>query len=203
MSPSNNSLPRRVRVVVACGLLIGFIFFFADLGRHLPNLPAQFHYHICSNASNVAVVKDCNSYPDTSVPRWSDFAYVQYVTNPSYLCNSLMILEALTRHGTKADLLMLYPHEWSVPIGNGSDSPYESRLLAHARDLYGTKLSPIHVKTFVNQDDPTWQDSYTKLFAWNQTQYKRVISLDSDATELDVSTLLKHVCHYLHDAAYG
>jgi alpha-N-acetylglucosamine transferase len=98
-----------------------------------------------------------------------------------------MILEALKRHGTKADLLMLYPQEWSVPAGNGSDSPYESRLLAQARDLYSTKLSPIQVKTFANEDDPTWQDSYTKLFAWNQTQYKRVISLDSDATVLDVS----------------
>ena len=34
--------------------------------------------------------------------RWSDFAYVQYVTNRNYLCNSLMIIEALHRSGTKA-----------------------------------------------------------------------------------------------------
>jgi alpha-N-acetylglucosamine transferase len=187
MSHSNNPLPRRVRIVVVCGVLLGLLFFFASLGRHLPHLPSQLHYHLYHHASNVAAAKECSSFAYASVPRWSDFAYVQYVTNPSYLCNSLMILEALRRHGTKADLVMLYPQQWSVPTGNGSDSSYESRLLAHARDLYGTKLSPIHVKTFVNKGDPTWQDSYTKLFAWNQTQYKRVISLDSDATVFDVS----------------
>lgn len=57
---------------------------------------------------------------------------------------------------------MLCPQEWNVPVGNGSNSLYESRLLAQARDVYGTKLSPIKVKTFMNNDDPTWQDSYTK-----------------------------------------
>ena len=84
---------------------------------------------------------------------------------------------------------MLYPQEWELPTGNGSSSTYEGKLLAQARDMYGAKLSPIQVKTFQNNDDPTWQDSYTKLFAWNQTQYKRVISLDSDATVLDVSIM--------------
>jgi len=30
----------------------------------------------------------------------------------------------------------------------------------------------------------TWSDSYTKLLAFNQTQYDRVLSLDSDSTVL-------------------
>ncbi|KAF2873976.1 nucleotide-diphospho-sugar transferase [Massariosphaeria phaeospora] len=126
--------------------------------------------------------------------RWSDFAYVQYVTNVDYLCNSVMILEALHRTGTKADLLMMYPEEWHLPELGGGDAktesgskdnhptvPTESRLLAQARDLYKAKLAPITVQTFT-RGDPTWQQSYTKLLAFNQTQYKRVISLDSDAT---------------------
>jgi alpha-N-acetylglucosamine transferase len=98
-----------------------------------------------------------------------------------------MIFEALRRHKTKADLLMLYPRDWVVPIDNGTSASYESMLLAQARDRYEAKLRPIEVKTFINEDDTTWQDSYTKLLAWNQTQYKRVISLDSDSTVLNVS----------------
>lgn len=126
--------------------------------------------------------------PDAEVGvNWTDFAYVQYVTNSNYLCNSLMILESLHRHGAKADRIMMYPEEWHVP--EESDGREESRLLAQARDLYQTKLVPIKVQT-IARGDPTWQDSYTKLLAFNQTQYRRVISLDSDATVRAVSDRL-------------
>jgi alpha-N-acetylglucosamine transferase len=104
-----------------------------------------------------------------------------------------MIFDALRRHGTRADLLMLYPEEWEIlEVVLEDDVPptdYEGGLLAQARDEYHAKLNPIQVKTFVNEGDTTWQDSYTRLLAWNQTQYKRVIFLDSDATLLDVRSL--------------
>lgn len=86
-----------------------------------------------------------------------------------------MILEALRRHGTKANLFMLYPQEWNVPVGNGSNSLYKSRLLAQARDVYGTKLSPIKVKTFMNNDDPTWQ-AVTQSVAVDPTQVDNLIT---------------------------
>ena len=35
--------------------------------------------------------------------------------------------------------------------------------------------------------EPTWAESYTKLLAFNQTQYERVLMLDSDATLLKVT----------------
>ena len=117
---------------------------------------------------------------------WSDFAYVQYVTNANYLCSSLMILEALHRSGAKADRIMMFPDSWTVPEDIRADLGTESRLLAQARDLYKTKLIPIKVQSFA-KGDPTWKDSYTKLLAFNQTQYKRLISLDSDAIVRDVS----------------
>lgn len=98
-----------------------------------------------------------------------------------------MIFEALKRFETKADLLMMYPQDWTLPAGTVENGTYEEGLLAKARDLYSVNMVPIRVKTFENEDDPTWQDSYTKLLAFNQTQYKRVISLDSDATLLQVS----------------
>ncbi|KAH7067248.1 glucose N-acetyltransferase [Paraphoma chrysanthemicola] len=125
--------------------------------------------------------------PDPSlIINWNDFAYVQYVTNGNYLCNSLMILEALHRHRTKADRIMMYPEDWKVPgVGEHlTDVSIESRLLAKARDFYGTKLVPVKLQTFA-RGDPKWKDSYTKLLAFNQTQYKRLISLDSDATVRD------------------
>lgn len=36
----------------------------------------------------------------------------------------------------------------------------------------------------LNPQTDTWEESYTKLLAFNQTQYDRVLSLDSDATVL-------------------
>lgn len=113
---------------------------------------------------------------------WSDYAYCQYVTNEAYLCNSLMIFESLVRLKAKADRVMLYPEEWDVD--NNSNA---GKLLVKARDEYGVSLVPIHVQRFAGE--PTWAESFTKLLAFNQTQYKRVLSLDSDATVLQVSTI--------------
>jgi hypothetical protein len=110
---------------------------------------------------------------------WSDFAYCQYVTNEEYLCNSLMIFESLVRLKAKAERLMMYPEEWVV----GDDSTH-GRLLAKARDDYGVRLVPIHVQRLAGET--TWAESFTKLLAFNQTEYKRVLSLDSDATVLQV-----------------
>jgi alpha-N-acetylglucosamine transferase len=99
-----------------------------------------------------------------------------------------MVLEALRKHNTKAELLMLYPQHWAVAEQNDTNAEYESLLLGKARDEYDVKLSPIAVRTYEKQGstDHTWEDSYTKLLAFNQTQYKRVISLDSDATVFNV-----------------
>ena len=110
---------------------------------------------------------------------WSQYAYCQYVTTEEYLCNSVMIFESLVRLKAKAERLMMYPEEWVV----GNDTP-AGRLLAKARDEYEVRLVPIHILHY--NDEPTWADSFTKLLAFNQTEYKRVLSLDSDATVLRV-----------------
>ena len=179
-------------MVAAFLLLAGVLVRYDEHVARLPNQFRQFTKH------NPPFAIDSSPAPipvtDASII-WSDFAYVQYVTNSNYLCNSLMIFEALRRHGTRADLLMLYPQKWKVPKDIlDDDAPptdYEGTLLAQARDQYHAKLNPIQVRTYVNEKDATWQDSYTKLLAWNQTQYKRVISLDSDATLLNVRAYLR------------
>jgi hypothetical protein len=73
---------------------------------------------------------------------WSRFAYVQYVTNSAYLCNSVMLFEILHRLGAKADKLMMYP-SWIDVDGTGSDST----LVRKARDQYVVKLQPIQVQS--------------------------------------------------------
>ncbi|USW55098.1 Putative nucleotide-diphospho-sugar transferase, glucose N-acetyltransferase 1 [Septoria linicola] len=113
----------------------------------------------------------------TDTVDWSQYAYCQYVTNEAYLCNALMIFEALHRLGSKASRVMMYPEDY--PVGGSSRA---ARLLSKARDEYGVVLQPIQLQ--VGSGEETWAASFTKLLAFNQTQYKRVLSLDSDATVL-------------------
>ncbi|KAL2854097.1 nucleotide-diphospho-sugar transferase [Aspergillus pseudodeflectus] len=110
--------------------------------------------------------------PDTITDKvnWSDFAYTQYVTNTNYLCNSVMLFETLDRLKSKADRLI---------FARG----LEGSLLRKARDDYGVKLVPVQVQIREGVEF-TWKESYTKLLVFNQTQYKRVLHLDSDATIL-------------------
>ncbi|THW96499.1 nucleotide-diphospho-sugar transferase [Aureobasidium pullulans] len=72
----------------------------------------------------------------------------------------------------------MYPEQWSAESNTS-----EAGLLRKARHEYNVKLQPVQVKPFEN-DGSTWAESFTKLFAFNQTQYQRVISLNSDATVL-------------------
>jgi len=165
---------RRVRTALIAVALLTVVFIFyrlLDLSPHI---------------RSVGEATPHTPTPDTSSKiQWNHFAYVQYVTNANYLCNSLMILEALHRAGTRADRIIMYPRDWHVSNKDETDASDQSKLLAKARDVYRTKLVPIQVQTFA-KGDPTWKDSYTKLLAFNQTQYKRLISLDSDATVQDV-----------------
>jgi len=73
---------------------------------------------------------------------WSRFAYVQYVTTLPYLCNSVMLFERLHKLGSKADRLLLYPHELS-PDAEGGEG---GALLRKARDAYSAILKPIEVQ---------------------------------------------------------
>ena len=72
---------------------------------------------------------------------WSRFAYAQYATTPSHLCNSVMLFERLHSLQSKADRLLMYPAQ-SSPNGRG----IYGTLLRKARDQYGAKLKPIDVQ---------------------------------------------------------
>ncbi|KAK2625081.1 hypothetical protein QTJ16_005450 [Diplocarpon rosae] len=91
-----------------------------------------------------------------------------------------MLFETLHRLGSKADRLMMYPASMHPDPASPSK---ESQLLLKAQQQFNAKLMPIEIQ-HRSEGDPTWADSYTKLLAFNQTQYERVLSLDSDSTVL-------------------
>ncbi|KAL9099474.1 MAG: hypothetical protein Q9163_005025 [Psora crenata] len=110
---------------------------------------------------------------------WSRYAYSQYATNSAYLCNAVMVFESLSRLGSKAERILFYPQEWDVQISDTSDR--DSQLLVKARDWYHVTLMPVEMG---KADDDAWNGSFAKFRAWGQTQYDRILHLDSDVTVL-------------------
>ena len=84
---------------------------------------------------------------------WSRFAYVQYVTNLDYLCNSLMLFATLEKLGCRSERLLMHPLEWTLydPESGGTLSD-EARLLRLARDKFTVSLQPIHLQSKENDD---------------------------------------------------
>ncbi|KAF2726178.1 glycosyltransferase family 8 protein [Polychaeton citri CBS 116435] len=146
------------------------------VGKYVPNAISNWQEVKPPTLPDESTTDHTASYGSDPID-WSQYAYCQYVTNEDYLCNSLMIFESLTRLGAKASKVMMYPYEWDLSAGDS-----KAQLLLQARDRYGVALSPVEVQHF--EGEPTWADSFTKLLAFNQTQYKRVLSLDSDSTVL-------------------
>jgi hypothetical protein len=117
---------------------------------------------------------------------WSSFAYSQYATDEAYLCNSVMIFEALDRLGSQADRILFYPQTWDVEVSNLWDR--SSQLLIMARDKFKVKLTPVNIPDASNVADAakagggTWDRSVAKLMAFEETQYRRILHIDSDVT---------------------
>lgn len=84
-------------------------------------------------------------YLNDDATDWSKFAYVQYVTDEDYLCNSVMAFETLHRLGSRADRVMMYPSAMLVPDAEYSDTK-AGQLLIKARDKYKVKLQPVEIQ---------------------------------------------------------
>ncbi|KAF1990484.1 glycosyltransferase family 8 protein [Aulographum hederae CBS 113979] len=111
---------------------------------------------------------------------WSQFAYTQYVTGPEHLCNSVMIFESLHRLGSRADRVILFPHDMSFDEAGAEND--NSKLRKKAIEEYNVKFVPIQV--IQGGGDPGWAKGFTKFLVFNQTDYARVLVLDSDGTVL-------------------
>ncbi|KAI1101354.1 glycosyltransferase family 8 protein [Jackrogersella minutella] len=185
LKPSVGQILMSKRVRYAGISLAAFGLFFLAF-RNYDRLPSIESLRGGSAAAVAGSNSDC---PPAVVPsfeeaqvNWSRYAYTQYVTNAAYLCNSVMIFETLFRLGSKADRVMMYPETMMDP-SETSPSSEEARLLVKARDEYKVKLIPVSVQRRAGAD-ATWAESFTKLLAFNQTQYSRVLNVDSDATIL-------------------
>ncbi|KAF2088708.1 glycosyltransferase family 8 protein, partial [Saccharata proteae CBS 121410] len=136
------------------------------------------HYHGKSTHEHIGPI-------DMDAVDWSRFAYSQYATNGAYLCNSLMVFEALHRFGSRADRILFYPDEFDLDVYDGNDR--DSQLLLVARDTYNVKIIPVpmqSVQRSTKEEEETWDFSLNKFLAFNQTQYDRILHIDSDVTVL-------------------
>ncbi|KAI1154717.1 glucose N-acetyltransferase [Nemania diffusa] len=176
---------KRIRYTGSALAAVGFVFLLFRNYDQIPTLSSMRGGYGASSAA-LGANRDCPPavvppFDDASID-WSRFAYTQYVTNKEYLCNSVMIFETLHRLKAKADRVMMYPDNMMSPTET-SPTSNEAKLLVKARDQYGVKLVPVSVQRR-NGGDATWAESFTKLLAFNQTQYQRVLNVDSDATIL-------------------
>ncbi|KAI1504537.1 glucose N-acetyltransferase [Biscogniauxia marginata] len=174
-------MSKRVRyIAIALAALILLTLGFRNYDQ-LPSIES-----LRASASTAGAKSDCApaTIPDyeSAQVNWSRFAYTQYVTNAAYLCNSVMIFETLFRLDSKADRVMMYPEDMMDPAETNPTTE-EAKLLVKARDAYKVKLVPVSIQKRAG-GDATWAESFTKLLAFNQTQYDRVLNVDSDATIL-------------------
>ena len=88
-----------------------------------------------------------------------------------------MLFEALSRLGSKADRILFYPESWDLQVSDSQDR--DSQLLVKAQEDYGVKLIPTDMH---RAGDGNWNVSFARFLAWDQTQYDRVMHLDSDMT---------------------
>ncbi|GFF31372.1 glucose N-acetyltransferase 1 [Aspergillus udagawae] len=142
------------------------------------------------------------SHIDYDKVDWSRYAYSQYATSSTYLCNAVMVFEALERLGSRADRILFYPEDWDMFVADDRDR--DSQLLELAKEKYKALLVPISsemikaggVRLFfksragANSDNidtgsgESWDKSIVKLLAFGETEYDRVIHIDSDVTIL-------------------
>src|SRR2546423_1182183 len=93
-------------------LSIAAVFHYSTTHRHSilsHNSPHSFSQIPLSSPHRLVVPES----PDDEV-EWSNFAYVQYVTHKKYLCNSVLIFEALHRLRSRPDRVLLYPSSWDT-----------------------------------------------------------------------------------------
>ena len=176
--------------ILVLAFSITFLIVYLVDGGFQDNSLAQANY----GYSNFKTLFDLHQHHDiVELPEdvdWSQYAYVQYATNQNYLCNNIMIFEQLRALDTNAERVLIYPNYWGEPDVPEPPAPKgmkfieknkkTTELLRLARDQYSVKLKPVKELEFMAVER-TWKSSFTKLMAFNETDYKRVIVMDADA----------------------
>ncbi|SCU84681.1 LADA_0D03158g1_1 [Lachancea dasiensis] len=112
---------------------------------------------------------------------WDNYAYVNYVTEPEYLCNTVMQFKRLKELKTKAKLVALISRDL-VESENEDKRQTAEKLIAKLSELAPEQVIVKTVDNIVKPEDSSpWKKSLTKLLVFNQTEFDRIIYLDSDA----------------------
>lgn len=108
---------------------------------------------------------------------WNKYAYVNYVTTLPYLCLTMMSFSALlNEHKTKAKLVILVSNTEEMK------SLRAENMLLKIQDMNKDQVIIKKVKNFrIGNDESTWVDSLSKLHIFNQTEFDRIIYMDSDS----------------------
>ncbi|APA06062.1 hypothetical protein sscle_01g008320 [Sclerotinia sclerotiorum 1980 UF-70] len=175
------SRPVRTAIpIFICGL---FILFLLPRGtRKAKELNVQYKTPACLKQAPVVV--EPLTGEETGI-QWDKYAYITYATSKDHLCNALMLFESLQRLQSKAERVLLYPQLWKdawVEDVHGTDMEIISKMLIQARDKYKVKLENVEILQHRHATADEWAESYTKLIAFNQTSYEKLLVLDSDST---------------------
>ncbi|SCU93583.1 LAFA_0F17172g1_1 [Lachancea sp. 'fantastica'] len=113
--------------------------------------------------------------------KWDSYAYVNYATDPEYLCNTLVLFRKLKNLNTRAKLVALVSRD--MLESENSEKQQSSKLLLDK--IVQVSPQQVVVKVVDSIVKPTdltpWSKSLTKMLVFNQTEYERVVYLDSDA----------------------
>lgn len=112
---------------------------------------------------------------------WSKFAYVNYVAQEDYLCNTLIMFKALKdEYKTKAKLVLL------LAEGMVNESHGNENLLEKIKNLDKDQVIVKMVEPIYKADDYTaWKASLTKLDVFGLTEFDRIVYMDNDANLQD------------------
>lgn len=123
------------------------------------------------------VINELYARTDLDRVDWSKYAYVLYATSPAHVCNNLMKFAELRKWGSRASFVMLVNKDFL----DEEKSPDVYKQLMEFSEKYTVHYKPTQLVRFDGDHQDTWVNSFTKLLVFNETDYQRVIYMDSDA----------------------
>lgn len=113
---------------------------------------------------------------------WEKLAYVNYVTDVEYLCNSLLMFDALkNKYHTKAKLVVMVG-EKVLKETEDEKHTHIQQLIHRIRAIDPNQVVIKTVPDITKSSDGTpWKESFTKLNVFNLVEFDRIIYMDNDA----------------------
>ena len=110
---------------------------------------------------------------------WTKIAYVQYATDIEHICPAIINFQRLKEKEAEAYFVFLYAGN-KTSLDNRNDD--EARLLRRL-EATGAAIKYVPLISF-GSDSNDRAKSFTKIYAFSLTEYKRVVFLDSDSLVL-------------------